>query len=77
MNRQHLLETMHRFAASGRTGTVMFLDMDGFKGINDRYGHVGGDVVLQQVAERISSVVVEPSPGWVATSSCWCCPVSP
>ena len=61
MNRQHLLETMHRFAASGRTGTVMFLDMDGFKGINDRYGHVGGDVVLQQVAERISSVVVEPA----------------
>jgi diguanylate cyclase (GGDEF)-like protein/PAS domain S-box-containing protein len=60
MNRQRLLEAMHRFAASGRTGTVMFLDMDGFKGINDRFGHAAGDVVLRAVGDRVASVVTEP-----------------
>jgi diguanylate cyclase (GGDEF)-like protein len=38
---------------------VMFIDLDGFKAINDAFGHDGGDYVLQQVASRLLSCVRE------------------
>ncbi len=38
---------------------LMFLDVDGFKGINDRFGHATGDELLKEVANRISASVRE------------------
>jgi diguanylate cyclase (GGDEF)-like protein len=36
---------------------VLFLDFDGFKAVNDRFGHAGGDEVLRRAADRVSSAL--------------------
>jgi diguanylate cyclase (GGDEF)-like protein/PAS domain S-box-containing protein len=50
----------HALARAARTGVavaVLFLDVDDFKLVNDGYGHVLGDHLLVQVAERVSGIL--------------------
>lgn len=50
-----VVEAVRTGAAPG--GVVCFLDLDGFKDVNDRYGHDVGDRLLVHVAERLRAAV--------------------
>lgn len=46
-----------RFASDGEHCTVIFTDADRFKSVNDTYGHAAGDMVLMELARRITDAV--------------------
>ena len=56
-NRTLLLERLELAAAGPQGVGVLFLDLDGFKAVNDRAGHGVGDLLLQQVAARLLGAV--------------------
>ena len=51
--------TIHRVKRSKGQFAVLYVDLDGFKQVNDRYGHDAGDKVLKQIATRMTSSVRE------------------
>ena len=60
-NRSVLLDRAeHALHLSRRRGTriaLLFVDLDGFKPVNDRFGHAAGDAVLIDFAQRLNSCV--------------------
>jgi diguanylate cyclase (GGDEF)-like protein/PAS domain S-box-containing protein len=57
INRRRFQEELRRHLAEGRrygvTGALLLLDLDGFKEVNDKYGHSAGDRVLCAVADAL------------------------
>jgi diguanylate cyclase (GGDEF)-like protein/PAS domain S-box-containing protein len=62
-NRRMLMDRLqHALAGSARTGNsgaLLFIDLDHFKTLNDTLGHDKGDLLLQQVAQRLLTCVRE------------------
>ena len=58
-NRRLLLDRLGQAVASsvdsGRTGALLLIDLDNFKALNDTLGHDIGDLLLQQVAQRLEA----------------------
>ena len=54
---ERLEQTRRAALASGQKLTVLFIDLDNFKTVNDTLGHRAGDELLAEVAQRITSCI--------------------
>ena len=53
-NRAHFMRHLaDALAAPGKVPAVLFIDLDGFKALNDRFGHAAGDIALIATARRL------------------------
>ena len=52
-NRAPFVAALNQWARAGQAFSLIFVDLDGFKTINDVYGHLAGDTALKVVARRI------------------------
>jgi diguanylate cyclase (GGDEF)-like protein/PAS domain S-box-containing protein len=58
-----LEQALARFHRYRQPVALLYLDLDRFKPVNDRYGHHVGDQVLQRIADRINGVIRETDTG--------------
>ena len=55
LNRRHWMATVRRAVADSEPGSVLILDVDHFKAVNDGHGHATGDLVLTEVARHLAA----------------------
>ena len=58
-NRAHLRRLGEEAIGRAARVSVLLIDLDGFKDVNDTLGHAGGDVLLTQVGPRLRSVLAD------------------
>jgi len=56
---ERLRQTLAAGTRSNRKGALLFIDLDNFKTLNDTLGHKMGDLLLQEVAKRLSACMRE------------------
>ena len=61
LNRNGLHDACEAFLAAGEPFSTLQIDLDGFKDVNDSFGHGVGDDLLQQVAARLEDAVPAPA----------------
>ena len=54
-----LRQSLSRSKRNDQKIAVMFMDLDNFKAVNDEYGHIVGDEILQQVSKRVVAALRE------------------
>jgi diguanylate cyclase (GGDEF)-like protein len=55
-NRRSVEERIQRYIANRQTFCVVMLDLNGFKQINDRHGHLAGDQLLRQFSAELKTI---------------------
>lgn len=58
-NRAYMMTLINECVTKNKTFSLMYIDMDGFKNINDQYGHIVGDDALIEGSKRITNNIRE------------------